>query len=79
MIADQMLLVPRIFLHALVIFQALKDHLTEAVKIGYIGHLRIVKLRHERACSDWSVDLLTMIVFRQRAYVRYQGFHSARF
>jgi hypothetical protein len=57
MITDQMLFIPRIFLHALVIFQALEDYLTEAVKVCCVGHLRIEKLRHERACGDWIVNL----------------------
>lgn len=53
MVAHQMLLVPRVFFHPLVVLQVPEQHLTEAVEIGDVGHLRIEKLAHQgtgRAC-----------------------------
>lgn len=44
MIAYQVLLIPRILLHPLVVFKTLENHLTETVKVGNIAHLRVIEL-----------------------------------
>lgn len=45
-IANEMLLIPRVLLHALVVLETLEDDLTEAVEVRNIGHLRVEELRH---------------------------------
>ena len=56
-IVDEMLLVPRILLHALVILDRLEDHLAEAVEVGDVAHLRVEELRHKGARGALVVDL----------------------
>lgn len=46
-----MLLVPRILLHALVILEALENHLAEAIEVGQVAHLRVEELGHQCACG----------------------------
>lgn len=53
----QVLLVPRILLHALVVLNIVKDDLAEAVEIGESAHLRIKQLGHQRSGSILIVDL----------------------
>ena len=57
MVPNQMLLVPRILLHALIVFDALKDDLAEAIEVGDVAHLWIEKLRHQGARGFLVVDL----------------------
>ena len=57
MVPDQMLLVPRILLHALIVFDALEDDLAEAIEVGDVAHLRIEKLRHHGTRGFLIVDL----------------------
>ena len=57
MVPDQMLLVPRILLHALIVFDALEDDLAEAIEVGHVAHLRVEKLRHQGARGFLVVDL----------------------
>lgn len=52
-----MLLVPWILFHPLVVLEAFEDDLTEAVKVGYVRHLGVKELRHERSGSGWIVYL----------------------
>lgn len=46
MVTYKVFLVPRIFLHPLIILKTLKDDLTETIKVRNIGHLMVKKLRH---------------------------------
>ena len=64
MVTDQMLLVPWILLHALVVFHILEDDLAETVNVGKIAHLWIEKLCHQGARSFLVVDLLVGEVSR---------------
>ena len=57
MILHQMLLVPRILLHALVVVYALENNLTEAVKVGDVAHLRVEELGHQGAGGALVVNL----------------------
>lgn len=52
MVTNQMLLIPRIVLHALIVVDALKDHLTEAVKIGNSRHLRVKQFSPRFDCES---------------------------
>ena len=47
MIPNQMLLVPRILFHALIVLNALEDDLAKAVKVCDIGHLWVEELAHQ--------------------------------
>lgn len=53
----QVLLVPWILLHALVVLNIVKDDLAEAVEIGKSAHLRIKQFGHQRSGSILIVDL----------------------
>jgi hypothetical protein len=57
MIAGEMLLVPRILLHTLVVFNTLEDDLAKAVEIRHIGHLRVEKMWHQSTSGGLVVDL----------------------
>lgn len=65
MIPIQMLLIPRILLHGLVMFQALEDDLTEAVKVRDVAHLAVEELRHEGAGGGLVVDLQHRCISRE--------------
>lgn len=58
MVPSQMLLIPRILLHPLIILHTTKDDLAETVEVGDVGHLGVVELAHERAGGGCVVDLL---------------------
>jgi hypothetical protein len=62
MVANQMLLVPRVLFHALIIFDTLKNHLTKAVKVRDVGHLRVEQLGHQRTSSTLIVNLNIKLV-----------------
>ena len=57
MIMHEMLLIPRVLLHALIVFDTLEHYLTETVKVGHIAHLRVEELRHQGTGSTLVVDL----------------------
>ncbi len=46
MVPNQMFLVPGVLFHSLVVFEAFEHYLAEAVKVGHVGHLRVVELGH---------------------------------
>ena len=62
MIPHQMLLVPRIQLHPLIILDAPEHHLAEAVEVRHVGELRVVELRHERSRRTRVVDLMMLFL-----------------
>ena len=47
MVVIQVLLVPRVLLEPLVVFDVLEDDLTKTVKICNIGHLEVEQLGHQ--------------------------------
>jgi hypothetical protein len=49
MIANQMLFIPRIVFHSLIVVDALEYHLAETVIVGHIDHLGIDQLAHQLA------------------------------
>ena len=53
-----MLLVPWILLHALVVFDALENHLAKAVKVGDVAHLRVEELCHQGTRSFLVMNLV---------------------
>lgn len=57
MIIHQMLLVPRILLHLLVVVYALENDLAEAVKVGEVAHLRVEEFGHQGAGGALVVNL----------------------
>ena len=57
MISHQMLLIPRICLHPLIVLKTPKHRLAKAVKISHICELRIVELGHECASGGGVVYL----------------------
>ena len=57
MIIHQMLLIPRILLHTLVILNILKNNLAEAIEVRNIAHLRVEELGHQRARRALVMDL----------------------
>ena len=58
MIIHQMLLIPWILLHALVVLYALEKNLAEAIEVGNVAHLRVEELGHQRARGALVVNLL---------------------
>lgn len=65
MIANQMFLIPRIFFHALIIFDVLENNLAEAIEVRDICHLWVKKVAHQSASSALVVNL--------NFYIRYIG------
>lgn len=57
MVSHQVLLIPRILLQFLILFQAAEDGLAEAVVVRHIRHLRIEQLCHESPGLRRVVDL----------------------
>ena len=57
MIIHQMLLVPWILLHALVVLHALEKNLAEAIEVGDVAHLRVEQLGHQGARGALVVNL----------------------
>ena len=57
MISEKVLLVPRILLHLLVVFDTLEHYLAETVEVGNVRHLAIVDRRHQIAGLDGIVNL----------------------
>lgn len=57
MVVIQVLLVPRVLLKSFVIFNILEDDLAEAVKVCYVGHLRVEQLGHQITGCGLVVDL----------------------
>ena len=62
MIIHQMLLVPWILLHALVVLYALENNLTEAIEVGDVAHLRVEQLGHQGARGALVVNLFAIII-----------------
>ena len=61
-----MFLVPRIFLHPLIVLQTPKHALTEAVKVGHVCELRVVELGHELPAGRGVVYLESLLVSNRR-------------
>ena len=57
MVIEKVQLVIRVLFHPLIMCQAFKHHLAEAIIVGHIRHLAIVNFVHERAGSGRIVDL----------------------
>ena len=60
MIIHQMLLIPRILLHTLVVLNILETHLAETIEVGNVAHLRIEELGHQSAGGALVVNLLQL-------------------
>ena len=65
MVSHQMLLVPRILLHLLVIIRAFEHNLAEAVKVCQVGHLVVKEPAHEGARLDCVVDLIKLAAAKE--------------
>lgn len=65
-ITNQMLLVPGVLLHTLIILKTLEHDLAETVEVGDIGHLRIKQLSHQSTSLALIVDLRRLSAENQK-------------
>lgn len=66
MVTDEMLLVPGILFHPLVVFNVLEDHLAEAVKVRNNGHLAVEQMGHQGTSGRLVVNLGRYVSRRKR-------------
>lgn len=68
-VTDQVLLIPGILLHGLVVLEALEDDLAEAIIVCDIAHLRVEELRHQGSCRSLIMNLRPC----QQSYITTSG------
>ena len=69
MVAHQVLFVPRVLLHPLVVVYAFKHHLTKTIEVRQIGHLMIKEKFHEFTGLCCIVDLEIEILWSAEMFI----------